>query len=67
MRNASERLSDEFTGYVSEKTEAEQRARMLLARDPNADTKNLAMLIADLDRKINECHEQAKKLGTSLY
>ena len=35
MRNASERLADEYNGYVSEKMAAEQQ---LLARDPNADT-----------------------------
>ena len=67
MRNASDRLHDEFSGYITEKHEAEQRAKRLLAADPNADTSSISMLIADLDRKISECHEQAKKLGTSLY
>jgi hypothetical protein len=67
MRNASERLYDEFSGYTSEKNEAEQRARQLLAADPNADIASIALFIADLDRKIMECHEQAEKLGTSLY
>jgi hypothetical protein len=33
----------------------------------NADTASIALFIAALDRKIIECHEQAKKLGTSLY
>ena len=28
---------------------------------------SIALFIADLDRKILECHEQAKKLGTALY
>jgi hypothetical protein len=67
MRNASERLYDEFSGYTSEKHETEQSARQLLAADPNADTSSIALFIADLDTKIMECHEQAKKLGTSLY
>jgi hypothetical protein len=67
MRNASERLYDEFCGYITEKNQAEQRARHLLANDTNADTASIAMLIAELDRKIMECHEQARKLGTSLY
>jgi len=67
MRNASERLYDEFCGYISEKNEADKRARRLLAEDPNADTASIALFIAELDRKILECHEQAKKLGTSLY
>jgi hypothetical protein len=67
LRNASERLYDEFCGYINEKNEAEQRARQLLRTDPNADTASLALFIADLDRKITECHEQARKLGTSLY
>ena len=67
MRNASERLYDEFCGYISEKNDAEQRARQLLANDPNADTASIAMFIAELDRKIVECHEQARKLGTSRY
>src|SRR5438067_1693572 len=67
MRNASERLADEYNGYASEKTAAEQQIRRLLARDPNADTANLTQVIADLDQKISECREQAKKLGTALY
>ena len=67
MRNLSERLYDEFCGYITEKNQAEQRARQLLAADPNADTASIAAFIADLDRKIIECHEQARKLGTSLY
>lgn len=67
MRNASERLYDEFCGYISEKNNAEQRAKHLLANDPNTDTASLALFIAELDRKILECHERAKKLGTSLY
>ena len=67
MRNASERLADEYNGYVSEKTASEQQVRRLLARDPNADTANLTRLITDLDKKIAECHERAQKLGTALY
>jgi hypothetical protein len=62
MRNASERLYDEFCGYITEKNQAEQRARQLLAKDPNADTNGIALFIAELDRKIMECHEQARKL-----
>jgi len=34
MRNASERLYDEYSGYISEKVEAEKRAKSLLASDP---------------------------------
>ena len=67
MRNASGRLYDEFCGYISEKNDAEKRAKQLTARDPNADTASIVMFIAELDRKILECHERAKKLGTSLY
>jgi len=67
MRNASQRLYDEFAGYIAEKSQAEQRSRQLLSADPNADTSSIAMLIAELDTKIQECHEQAKKLGTALY
>ena len=67
MRNASERLSDEFSEYITEKNQAEQRAKQLTARDPSADTNSIALLIAELDRKIIDCHDRAKKLGTSLY
>jgi signal transduction histidine kinase len=58
--------SCDASGYPT-LNQAEQRAKQLLAKGPNADTNSIAVFIADLNRKITECHEQARKLGTSLY